>query len=66
MNAFQDCHFYTGFLLSDPSGNHCIVSMTSTEVFYIAKSAKKPRLLSKLKGHLIDSVGWNVDVSEFN
>jgi len=48
-------------LFLDPSGNHCIISMASTEVFYIAKNSKKPRSLTKLKGHLIDSVGWNMD-----
>ena len=37
--------------------------MASTEVFYVSKNSKKPRLLTKLKGHLIDSIGWNTDVS---
>lgn len=43
----------------DPSGRHLIVSMTSGENFYLARGAKKPRSLSKLKGHRITSVGWN-------
>jgi len=48
-------------LFLDPSGNHCIISMASAEVFYVCKNGKKPRSLTKLKGHLIDSVGWNTD-----
>jgi len=48
-------------LFLDPSGNHCIISMTSTEILYIAKNSKKPKSLAKLKGHLVDSVGWNTD-----
>ena len=43
----------------DPSGRHLIVSMKSGENYYLSYGAKKARVLAKLKGHRITSVGWN-------
>ncbi|CAH1786190.1 unnamed protein product [Owenia fusiformis] len=48
---------YSMFL--DPTGHHLIISMNSQENYYLPKSSKKARQLSKMKGHLIDSIGWN-------
>ncbi|XP_074661920.1 vacuolar protein sorting-associated protein 18 homolog [Tubulanus polymorphus] len=43
----------------DPTGRHLIISMTSTDAFYVNRASKKPKHLSKMKGHLIESIGWN-------
>lgn len=45
----------------DPTGRHLIVSMNSQDNYYISlgTSSKKPKPITKLKGHLIESVGWN-------
>ena len=50
-------------VFQDPSGHHVILTMSgSKECYYIGKSTGKktaPRLLPKVKGHLIESVAWN-------
>ncbi|KAL5007275.1 hypothetical protein ScPMuIL_016081 [Solemya velum] len=38
----------------DPTGRHLLISMTSTENYYLSRNSKKPRA-----GHHIDAVGWN-------
>ncbi|XP_041365438.1 vacuolar protein sorting-associated protein 18 homolog isoform X2 [Gigantopelta aegis] len=43
----------------DPTGRHLIISMNSNENHYLSRNSKKLKLIPKLKGHLIDSVGWN-------
>jgi len=43
----------------DPSGRHLIVSMKSADNYYLTYGAKKAKVLTKLKGHRITSVGWN-------
>ncbi|CAL1534740.1 unnamed protein product [Lymnaea stagnalis] len=43
----------------DPTGRHLIISMTSQENFYISRNWKKPKPIVKMKGHLIECVGWN-------
>ncbi|KAK7491492.1 hypothetical protein BaRGS_00017321 [Batillaria attramentaria] len=45
----------------DPTGRHLIVSMNSQDNYYISlgTSSRKPKPITKLKGHLIESVGWN-------
>ncbi|XP_071954720.1 vacuolar protein sorting-associated protein 18 homolog [Antedon mediterranea] len=44
----------------DPNGRHLVVSMkTSQDVFYLSKNSKKAKPIQKMKGYLIDSVGWN-------
>ncbi|KAK2189905.1 hypothetical protein NP493_94g03000 [Ridgeia piscesae] len=43
----------------DPTGRHLIVSMKSTENFYLSRNSSKPRALAKLKGNQISAVGWN-------
>lgn len=46
-------------LYLDPTGNHLIVVMASGDSFYLNKMSRKPRLISKLKGHKITAVAWN-------
>ncbi|KAK6183831.1 hypothetical protein SNE40_002395 [Patella caerulea] len=43
----------------DPTGRHMIISMNSMESYYLSRNSKKPKAITKLKGHHIDSVGWN-------
>ncbi|KAL4225031.1 Vacuolar protein sorting-associated protein 18 like protein [Mactra antiquata] len=43
----------------DPTGRHLIISFESTENVYLSRNSKKPKSIAKLKGHHIDSVGWN-------
>jgi hypothetical protein len=44
----------------DPTGRHLIISMSSSENYYLVRGSKKVRTLGKLKGHKITSIGWNV------
>ncbi|KAK3612565.1 hypothetical protein CHS0354_024553 [Potamilus streckersoni] len=46
-------------LFLDPTGRHLIISMESQENVYLSRNSKKTRSIAKLKGHLIESVGWN-------
>ncbi|WAR03107.1 VPS18-like protein, partial [Mya arenaria] len=43
----------------DPTGRHLIISLESQENLYLSRNSKKPKPIAKLKGHHIDSVGWN-------
>ncbi|CAG5120863.1 unnamed protein product, partial [Candidula unifasciata] len=43
----------------DPAGRHLIISMSSQDNLYLSRNWKKPKLITKMKGHLIESVGWN-------
>ncbi|XP_033107072.1 vacuolar protein sorting-associated protein 18 homolog [Anneissia japonica] len=44
----------------DPNGRHLIISMqNSQDVYYLSKHSKKAKPIQKMKGYLIDSVGWN-------
>jgi len=46
-------------MFMDPSGRHVIVSMKSGDNYYLTYGAKKAKVLVKLKGHRMTSVGWN-------
>ncbi|XP_041071100.1 vacuolar protein sorting-associated protein 18 homolog isoform X1 [Carcharodon carcharias] len=46
-------------LFLDPSGSHLLISLTSSECLYLNRNSQKVRSLSRWKGHLIESVGWN-------
>ncbi|XP_052234264.1 vacuolar protein sorting-associated protein 18 homolog [Dreissena polymorpha] len=46
-------------LFLDPTGRHVIISLESMENSYLSRNSKKPKPITKLKGHHIDSVGWN-------
>ncbi|KAJ8042892.1 Vacuolar protein sorting-associated protein 18-like [Holothuria leucospilota] len=54
---FSDEKIHRMFL--DPSGQHLIVSTEGQDVLYVGKKSRKARHLAKMKGHLIESVGWN-------
>ncbi|XP_031550189.1 vacuolar protein sorting-associated protein 18 homolog [Actinia tenebrosa] len=53
----MDDTIYKIFL--DPSARHLIICMNSQESYYLARNSKKPKLLTKLRGHLISAVAWN-------
>ena len=49
-------------MFQDPKSNHLIVCMESKEMYHIARGGVKkaqPRLLARVKGHLVESVAWN-------
>ncbi|KAI3440706.1 Pep3_Vps18 domain-containing protein [Psidium guajava] len=46
----------------DPGGSHCITCVTGSggsDTFYIHAKWSKPRILSKLKGLVVNAVAWN-------
>lgn len=43
----------------DPTGSHLIVAMEREESYYLHASWKKPKLLAKMKGIVIESVAWD-------
>ncbi|KAK3737231.1 hypothetical protein QZH41_010859 [Actinostola sp. cb2023] len=43
----------------DPTARHLIVCMNSQELYYLARNSKKPKPLTKLRGHLVSAVAWN-------
>ena len=57
----DDAHIHKIF--QDPKAQHLLVCMVSKETYYVPREGPKrpqPRLLQKLKGYLIESVGWNM------
>ncbi|XP_053140605.1 vacuolar protein sorting-associated protein 18 homolog isoform X1 [Hemicordylus capensis] len=46
-------------LFLDHTGSHLIIALNTSECLYLNRSVQKVRLLSRWKGHLIESVGWN-------
>ncbi|KAJ6667300.1 hypothetical protein lerEdw1_017278 [Lerista edwardsae] len=46
-------------LFLDHTGSHLIVALNTSECLYLNRNAQKARVLSRWKGHLIESVGWN-------
>lgn len=43
----------------DPTGNHLIISMESEDNYYLHRNWKKPKVMSKMKGVVIESVAWD-------
>lgn len=46
----------------DPGGSHCIATIVGdggADTFYIHAKWSKPRVLSKLKGLVVNAVAWN-------
>lgn len=46
----------------DPGGSHCIATVVGpggAETFYTHAKWTKPRILSKLKGLVVNAVAWN-------
>ena len=57
-------------IFQDPLAQHLIVCLESRDCMYVGRSrpGKRaiPRLLTKVKGHLIESVAWNkVEQTEY-
>ncbi|KAL2081839.1 hypothetical protein ACEWY4_021657 [Coilia grayii] len=46
-------------LFLDPTGSHLVICLTSSECVYLNRNTQKIRSLSRWRGHLIESVGWN-------
>ncbi|KPP69938.1 vacuolar protein sorting-associated protein 18-like [Scleropages formosus] len=46
-------------LFLDPTGSHVVISLSTSECLYLNRNTQKVRSLSRWKGHLIESVGWN-------
>ncbi|XP_017310953.1 vacuolar protein sorting-associated protein 18 homolog [Ictalurus punctatus] len=46
-------------LFLDPTGSHLVISLSTSECVYLNRNTQKVRGLSRWRGHLIESVGWN-------
>uniref|UniRef100_A0A673XVX3 Vacuolar protein sorting-associated protein 18 homolog n=1 Tax=Salmo trutta TaxID=8032 RepID=A0A673XVX3_SALTR len=46
-------------LFLDPTGSHLVISLSTSECLYLNRNTQKVRSLSRWRGHLIESVGWN-------
>lgn len=46
-------------LFLDPTGSHLVISLTTNECVYLNRNTQKVRSLSRWRGHLIESIGWN-------
>src|SRR4051812_9473883 len=49
----------------DPTGSHLIISMENEDNYYLHMKWKKPKIMSKMKGVIVQSVAWdrqNTDV----
>jgi len=44
----------------DPSGNHILITTRLEENYYLHWGSKKVRPLSKMRGHIIESVAWDM------
>ncbi|XP_061609636.1 vacuolar protein sorting-associated protein 18 homolog isoform X1 [Phyllopteryx taeniolatus] len=53
----DDSKVYKLFL--DPTGSHLLISMSTSECLYLNRNTQKVRSLSRWRGHLVESVGWN-------
>ncbi|KAL4656442.1 vacuolar protein sorting-associated protein 18-like [Arapaima gigas] len=46
-------------LFLDPTGSHLVISLSTSDCLYLNRNTQKVRSLSRWKGQLIESVGWN-------
>lgn len=46
-------------LFLDPTGSHLLICLSTSECLYLNRNTQKVRSLSRWRGHLIESVGWN-------
>ncbi|XP_037100361.1 vacuolar protein sorting-associated protein 18 homolog [Syngnathus acus] len=46
-------------LFLDPTGSHLLISLSTSECLYLNRNTQKVRSLSRWRGHLVESVGWN-------
>lgn len=59
-------HFWQSQLLASNNrcvlhtlGSHLLISLSTSECLYLNRNTQKVRSLSRWRGHLIESVGWN-------
>ncbi|XP_041430146.1 VPS18, CORVET/HOPS core subunit S homeolog isoform X1 [Xenopus laevis] len=43
----------------DPTGSHLLIALNTSECLYLNRNAQKVRVLSRWRGHLVESIGWN-------
>ncbi|KAM9294249.1 vacuolar protein sorting-associated protein 18 homolog [Gastrophryne carolinensis] len=43
----------------DHTGSHLLIALNTSECLYLNRNTQKARPLSRWKGHLIESIGWN-------
>ncbi|XP_043930132.1 vacuolar protein sorting-associated protein 18 homolog isoform X2 [Protopterus annectens] len=53
-------------LFLDPTGSHLLIALNTNECLYLNRSTQKVKTLSRWRGHLIESVGWNKSGTENN
>ncbi|VBB26041.1 unnamed protein product [Acanthocheilonema viteae] len=59
-------HDRIAYVHLSPSGRHAIISTTGADNFYLNLKHDSAKQLKKLKGHVISSVGWNMEISTDN
>lgn len=40
-------------------GSHLLISLSTSECLYLNRNTQKVRSLSRWRGHLVESIGWN-------
>ncbi|XP_029454450.1 vacuolar protein sorting-associated protein 18 homolog [Rhinatrema bivittatum] len=43
----------------DSTGSHLLIALNTSECLYLNRNTQKVRTLSRWKGHLVESIGWN-------
>ncbi|OZC11254.1 hypothetical protein X798_01670 [Onchocerca flexuosa] len=59
-------HDRIAYIHLSPNGHHAIISTTGADNFYLNLKHDSAKQLKKLKGHVISSVGWNMEISTDN
>uniref|UniRef100_A0A915B1U8 Vacuolar protein sorting-associated protein 18 homolog n=1 Tax=Parascaris univalens TaxID=6257 RepID=A0A915B1U8_PARUN len=56
-------HDRIAYVHMDVKGYHAIVSSTTGECFYVNLKNNQQKALTRLKGHVVSAVGWNIELS---
>ncbi|KHN82365.1 Vacuolar protein sorting-associated protein 18 -like protein [Toxocara canis] len=56
-------HDRIAYVHMDVNGHHALISSTTGENFYVSLKTNLQKVLTRLKGHVISAVGWNVELS---
>uniref|UniRef100_A0A915PH72 Vacuolar protein sorting-associated protein 18 homolog n=1 Tax=Setaria digitata TaxID=48799 RepID=A0A915PH72_9BILA len=56
-------HDRIAYVHLSPNGRHAIISTTGADNFYLNLKNDSSKQLRKLKGHVLSSVGWNMEIS---
>ncbi|EFO24069.1 hypothetical protein LOAG_04416 [Loa loa] len=59
-------HDRIAYVHLSPNGRHAIISTTGADNFYLNLKHDSAKQLRKLKGHVVSSVGWNMEISTDN